>query len=543
VVRGGVFINYRGEDSSAYAALLHAELARRFGPESVFLDTESIPAGADFVAQLLGRVRRARVVLAVIGARWLDAAGQGGGRLIDDPADWVRRELVVFTQGSTEADRQAMLRALICAAESPAGDPAPALVLLGLRADFYTHCARIPELMPHLQDSQIIVPAMTADEQRQAITAPAEAVCLRVEPALTELLLAEASDQALPQLAHVLRQAFAHRQGRTLTVEGYQATGGIAQAVATTADTVHDTLDDAGQKLLRQLMTALVAVTDGAEDTRRRVPRDQLLGTDAAAAQAGAAFSPDGTTLATTSDDGTARLWNAHTGHPTATLTGHTGPVWAVAFSPDGTTLATTSSDNTAQLWNAPQSPDDEQIEKICNAAGRGGPGPHERRVVPIPPTQPAVRTTLQELTRVGSEYDQRIRGLEDANVNPDQTCSFRRSHACPPFYPVTASTRASAAVCRGSISPLATFSAWVCAAEPCTSSIFSRSAASATASISRAARACRRQRNSPEPSIHSRCRSTAPTTLSTPSPREATVRTLGGRQARSACRRQCTSC
>jgi hypothetical protein len=94
VVHGGVFINYRGEDSHSYGALLHAELSRRFGLESVFLDSASIPAGADFVEQLLGRVRQAAVVLAVIGSRWLAAAGPGGRRRIDDPADWIRRELV-----------------------------------------------------------------------------------------------------------------------------------------------------------------------------------------------------------------------------------------------------------------------------------------------------------------------------------------------------------------------------------------------------------------------------------------------------------------
>src|SRR5262249_25163992 len=95
-----MFINYRGEDSYSYGALLHAELSRRFGPDLVFLDAESVPAGADYVAQLLEGVRPAGVGLAVIGTRWLDAAGNGGGRLIDDPADWVRRELVAaFTAG------------------------------------------------------------------------------------------------------------------------------------------------------------------------------------------------------------------------------------------------------------------------------------------------------------------------------------------------------------------------------------------------------------------------------------------------------------
>src|SRR5262249_3876730 len=48
----------------------------------------------DFAEQLLGRVRAARVVLAVIGTRWLAMTGPDGMRRIDDPADWIRRELV-----------------------------------------------------------------------------------------------------------------------------------------------------------------------------------------------------------------------------------------------------------------------------------------------------------------------------------------------------------------------------------------------------------------------------------------------------------------
>jgi hypothetical protein len=38
-----IFINYRKADSASAAAFLHAELSDRFGPESVFLDYESVP--------------------------------------------------------------------------------------------------------------------------------------------------------------------------------------------------------------------------------------------------------------------------------------------------------------------------------------------------------------------------------------------------------------------------------------------------------------------------------------------------------------------
>jgi WD40 repeat protein len=64
------------------------------------------------------------------------------------------------------------------------------------------------------------------------------------------------------------------------------------------------------------------------------------------------AFSPDGKTLASASEDNTIKLWNLESQKPIATLTGHSSSVLSVAFSRDGLTLAAASADKTIKVWN-----------------------------------------------------------------------------------------------------------------------------------------------------------------------------------------------
>jgi WD40 repeat protein/DNA-binding SARP family transcriptional activator len=64
------------------------------------------------------------------------------------------------------------------------------------------------------------------------------------------------------------------------------------------------------------------------------------------------AWSPDGLSIATASDDGSARLFDAETGHQRFALLGHLSNVIAVAWSPDSTRLVTGSADGTAKLWS-----------------------------------------------------------------------------------------------------------------------------------------------------------------------------------------------
>lgn len=175
-----------------------------------------------------------------------------------------------------------------------AGQDPVALVVFGLRADFYAHCADYPQLRSALQDGQVIVGPMSSTELRQAIVLPAQLAGLQVEPGLVEVLLwdlgasavggaddaASANYEAgcLPLLAHALRATWLERRGQTLTVEAYRLTGGIPHAVATTAERTFLTLNVAEQRAARALFLRLVKIGDDTGYTRRRVPRWELFG-------------------------------------------------------------------------------------------------------------------------------------------------------------------------------------------------------------------------------------------------------------------------
>ncbi|KAF7979561.1 hypothetical protein HWV62_41836 [Athelia sp. TMB] len=66
------------------------------------------------------------------------------------------------------------------------------------------------------------------------------------------------------------------------------------------------------------------------------------------------AFSPDGSKILSGSYDGTIRLWNAYTGElKLPILLGHERGVTSVAFSPDGSRIVSGSDDQTVRMWNA----------------------------------------------------------------------------------------------------------------------------------------------------------------------------------------------
>ncbi|MFF3908204.1 AAA family ATPase [Streptomyces sp. NPDC001848] len=299
--RTGGLVMLVGASGAGKSSLLNAGLvpALRGGQERAVV--QLVPGG-DPLAELTHRIPDLAPVLSA--AREAEAYEPGTARfeqaVREAVAAWVRREtscaarpvVIVdqfeetFTLCSDEADRRMFVR-LLHAACSPAapGDLGPVLVVLGIRADFYEQCLGYPELADALQHRHMVLGPLTTAELREAVSGPAKAVGLELEPGLAELIVREVSVDGprgahdagvLPLLSHALLATWQRRKAGRLTLAGYRASGGIQGAVAATAERAWSGLDPAARTAARLLLLRLVRLGEDTQATRRRGTRRQL---------------------------------------------------------------------------------------------------------------------------------------------------------------------------------------------------------------------------------------------------------------------------
>ncbi|KUN81061.1 hypothetical protein AQJ66_24805 [Streptomyces bungoensis] len=189
----------------------------------------------------------------------------------------------VFTQCADQEERHAFAARLVTLAAGGEGTRQPTPVVLAVRADFLHRCIAVPGLSEAMSKGGLVLGPMTEPELRQAIVGPARTAGLELEPGLVETLLRDLGVQggrhdagALPLLAHTLQATWAQSDGRRMTLAGYQASGGIRDAVANTAQGVYDALGPEERQAARRLLLRLVTVDEGGEAVRRRVGEDEL---------------------------------------------------------------------------------------------------------------------------------------------------------------------------------------------------------------------------------------------------------------------------
>ena len=221
-------------------------------------------AKAGVAAALERDGRRVRVV--VPGARPMDilTAAPGGARsvLVVDQCE------EVLALEVTDAERAAFFAAL-------ADFAASGQLILTFRADHLGDVSGYPAFAHLVERGLYLLAPMQSDDLRRAIEGPAEQAGLRLEPGLVDLLVreVEGAPGALPLLSHVMRQTWTRREGSTLTVAGYRATGGVKQAVSQSAENLFRGMTPRQQGMLRDLMLRLVLSDDSGEPVRIRAPR------------------------------------------------------------------------------------------------------------------------------------------------------------------------------------------------------------------------------------------------------------------------------
>ncbi|MEV5358021.1 hypothetical protein [Streptomyces sp. NPDC052693] len=207
--------------------------------------------------------------------RQILAMQQEEGPSVDELLVVVDQFEEVFTLCRDARERERFVTALVHAAQAP---DSRTRVAIAVRSDFYTHCTRLAALVDVLPHAHHPVGPMTAEELRAAIVQPAARSRLTVESALLTTLIADAYGRpgALPLLSHALLETWKRRRGNALTLAGYRAAGGIEGALGQTAEEFHTALNDSRQQAARRLFLRLVALGEGTEDTKRRVPRQEL---------------------------------------------------------------------------------------------------------------------------------------------------------------------------------------------------------------------------------------------------------------------------
>ncbi len=178
----------------------------------------------------------------------------------------------IFTATTDPAERLSFVTALTDAAAS-----GRAIVLVAVRADFYGRFAELEALAGLLGSNHVLVGPMSPDEYRRAIEGPVRRSGLRIDAGLVDRLVADDVNQpgGLPLLSTALVELWQKREGRSLTVEAYEASGGVSGAVARLAEAAYGGLGGGQQSTARSLFLRL-ASGGGESVVRRRVPLSEL---------------------------------------------------------------------------------------------------------------------------------------------------------------------------------------------------------------------------------------------------------------------------
>ena len=141
----------------------------------------------------------------------------------------------------------------------------PIYIVLTMRSDFIGDCMEYPGLPEAVNVGQYLVPRMTRDELRSAITGPIAVAGGEITPRLVLRLLNDLGDDRdqLPVLQHALMRTWDHwgrhrSQGEPIDIADYEAVGTMQQALSRHAEEAFlETGSEANRKIAERIFKAL----------------------------------------------------------------------------------------------------------------------------------------------------------------------------------------------------------------------------------------------------------------------------------------------
>ncbi len=205
-------------------------------------------------------------------------------------------EIFRYHQDGGRDETEAFVALLLASAKQK---EIPIYVIITMRSDFIGKCAVFHDLPEMLNMNQFLIPHLTRDQQRMAIIGPVGMFGGSVEPHLVNHLLNETGTEPdqLPLLQHCLMRMWFHAKvrmgileetikpplsavttsdGVKVTLEDYEAVGGLQDALSKHADEAFESLNEQQQRIAERLFRCLSERSAERRDTRRPMPVNEI---------------------------------------------------------------------------------------------------------------------------------------------------------------------------------------------------------------------------------------------------------------------------
>jgi tetratricopeptide (TPR) repeat protein len=130
-----------------------------------------------------------------------------------------------------------------------------------MRSDFLGDCAQFQGLPEAINDGQYLIPRMTRDERRFAITGPVGVTRGKITEPLVNRLMNDVGDNPdqLPILQHALMRTWDHwarhrQNGEPIGLEHYEAVGTMADALSEHADEAYNELPNERSRQIAEIL-------------------------------------------------------------------------------------------------------------------------------------------------------------------------------------------------------------------------------------------------------------------------------------------------